>query len=81
MVRTPYTQRYIYNMLMSCFILGTWYRHPEIELFTKYKSLIQLGAGLVARRLSLHVLLLGGPGFAGSDPGCRHGTAWQAMLW
>ena len=23
------------------------------------------------------VLLLGGPGFAGSDPGCRHDTAWQ----
>ena len=23
----------------------------------------------------------GGPGFTGSDPGCRHGTAWQAMLW
>ena len=24
---------------------------------------------------------LGGPGFAGPDPGCRHGTAWQTMLW
>ena len=23
----------------------------------------------------------GGPGFAGLDPGCRHGTAWQATLW
>ena len=23
----------------------------------------------------------GGLGFAGSDPGCGHGTAWQAMLW
>ena len=22
-----------------------------------------------------------GPGFAGSDPGCGHGTAWWAMLW
>ena len=22
-----------------------------------------------------------GPGFAGSDPGCRHGTTHQAMLW
>ena len=21
------------------------------------------------------------PGFAGSDPGCGHGTAWQAVLW
>ena len=28
-----------------------------------------LGAGTVAQRLSSHVLLLGGPGFAGSDPG------------
>ena len=35
------------------------------------------GASLVARQLSLHVLSLGGPGFAGSDPGCGHGTAWQ----
>ena len=24
-----------------------------------------------------HVPLLGCPGFAGSDPGCGHGTAWQ----
>ena len=36
-----------------------------------------LGAGPVAQRLSLHVPLLRGPGFAGSDPGCGHGTAWQ----
>ena len=27
--------------------------------------------------LSLHVPLLGGPGFASSDPRCGHGTAWQ----
>ena len=31
----------------------------------------------VAQQLSAHVLLLGGPGLAGSDPGCGHGTAWQ----
>ena len=31
----------------------------------------------MAQWLILHVLLLGGQGFAGSDPGCRHGTAWQ----
>ena len=31
----------------------------------------------MAQRLSSHVLLLGGLGFAGSDPGCGHGTAWQ----
>ena len=23
----------------------------------------------------------GSPGFAGSDPRCGHGSAWQAMLW
>ena len=27
------------------------------------------------------VPLLRDQGFAGSDPGCGHGTAWQAMLW
>ena len=32
----------------------------------------------MAQLLSSHVLLLGGPGFAGLDPGCAHGTAWQA---
>ena len=35
------------------------------------------GARLVAQPLSLHVPLLGGLGFAGSDPRCGHGTAWQ----
>ena len=35
------------------------------------------GAGLVAQWLSLHVLLLGGPGFAGLDPVCGHCTAWK----
>ena len=45
------------------------------------KSNILLGAGPVAQCLSSHVLLLGVPGFTGSDPGCGHGTAWQAMLW
>ena len=39
------------------------------------------GAGPVAQWLGAHVPLLGGLGFAGSDPGCRHGTAWHAMLW
>ena len=34
-------------------------------------------AGPVAQQLSLHVLLLGGPGFTSSDPGCGHGTTWQ----
>ena len=35
----------------------------------------------MAQRLSVHVLLLSGPGFTSSDPGCGHGTAWQkAML-
>ena len=35
----------------------------------------------MAQQLSSHVPLLGGPGFASSDPGCGHGTAWHAMLW
>ena len=35
----------------------------------------------MARRLSAHVPLLGGPGFAGSDPGCGRGTTRQATLW
>ena len=38
------------------------------------------GAGLVVQWLSLHVCF-GGPGFAGSNSGCGHGSAWQAMLW
>ena len=38
---------------------------------------IKAGAGPVAQQLSSHVLLLGGLGFAGSDPGCEHGTARQ----
>ena len=37
---------------------------------------------LVSQQLSVRVPLLGGPGFAGLDPWCRHGTAWQkAILW
>ena len=35
------------------------------------------GAGPVVQWLSEHIPLLGGPGFAALDPGCRHGTAWQ----
>ena len=38
-------------------------------------------ASPVAQQLSVHVPLLGSPGFTGSDPGCGHGTAWHAMLW
>ena len=36
-----------------------------------------LGASPVAQWLSSNVLLLSGPGFASSDLGCGHGTAWQ----
>ena len=39
------------------------------------------GAGPVVQRLSSYILLLGGPGFPGSNPGCGHGTAWHTMLW
>ena len=38
---------------------------------------ITFGASPVAQQLRAHVLLLGAPGFAGSDPGCGHGTGWQ----
>ena len=31
----------------------------------------------MAQQLSAYVPLLGSPGFAGSDPRCGHGTAWQ----
>ena len=47
--------------------------------FTKRKK--EGGASPVARHLGLHVPLLCGPGFASSEPGCGHGTAWHAMLW
>ena len=40
-----------------------------------------IGAGPVGQRLTAHFPLLGGPGFAGPDPGFKHGTAWHAMLW
>ena len=46
----------------------------------KYQNIVS-GASLVVQRLTSHILLLRGPGSAGSDPGCGHGTAWQAMLW
>ena len=31
----------------------------------------------MVRQLGVHILLLGGPGSAGSDPGCGHSTTWQ----
>ena len=36
-----------------------------------------MGAGPVVQRLSSQVPLLSGTEFAGSDPWCRHGAAWQ----
>ena len=29
----------------------------------------------------VHIFSFSGPGFTGSDPGCRHGTAWHTILW
>ena len=60
--------------------IGTGVSSGTIFL-TKKKKEITLGAGPVAQRLSLLVLLLSGLGFAGSVPRCGHGTAWHAMLW
>ena len=39
------------------------------------------GTGSMVKQLSSHIQLLGGPGFTGSDSGCGHGTACEAMLW
>ena len=39
-----------------------------------------VGAGLVAQRLTAQVPLRR-PGFTGSDPRGRHGTARHTMLW
>ena len=52
------------------------FKRAQMSLIKK----ILFGANLVAQRLSAHVLLLSGLGFGGSDPGCGHGTSWQAML-
>ena len=38
---------------------------------------ILIRAGSVVQRFSSHVPLLSSLGFASSDPGCQHGTAWQ----
>ena len=49
---------------------------PDIKVdISGCKNKVSTGADLVALWLSSHVLLLGGPGFALSDPGCGHGTA------
>ena len=48
----------------------------KITLTHTHTKKLHLGASPVAQQSS-HVLLLGGPGFAGLDPRCRHGTAWQ----
>ena len=58
-------------------IKQSWKGLPWIK--TDFKNVS--GARLEAQWLSLHVPLLGSPGFASSDPGCGHGTAWHAMLW
>ena len=50
------------------------------SLMQKLLEMWWIRAVPVAQQLSLHVLLLSRPGFAGSDPGCRHGTTWHAML-
>ena len=39
-----------------------------------------VGADLVVQWLSAHILLRW-PGVHRSDPGCGHGTTWQAILW
>ena len=50
-------------------------------IFKSGLRITEKGAGPVAKKLSVHVLLLSGSGLAGSNPWYGHGTAWQAMLW
>ena len=52
----------------------------NIKFLTQNKETTRR-AGPVVQWLSSHILLLGGPSFAGSDPGCGHGTTWHGMLW
>src|SRR3712207_8946216 len=63
----------------TLFPYTTLFRSSLIPELASYN--LHAWAGPVVQRLSTHVLLLGGPGCAGSDPGCGHGTTWQAMLW
>ena len=53
------------------------HRSRGLRFFLQVKITTKLGlvgAGPVAQRLSAHILLLGGLGFAGLDPRCGHGT-------
>ena len=50
---------------------------PRALVLPEIPEKLSLGASPVAQWLSSHVLLLGGPGFTGLDPGCGHGMAWQ----
>ena len=60
-------------------LVGDWVSGKAVK--PRYLKLSRAGASPVVQRLSSHVLQLSGLGFAGSDPGCGHGTAWHAMLW
>ena len=53
-----------------------FYSRVECLKYLKYHRQV----GPVAQWLSAHIQLLGGPALASWDPGCGHGTAWQAML-
>ena len=58
----------------------SWYFHCRVEptLICTVGAQIKgsvVGAEPVAQQLSAHIPLLGGLGFAGSDPRCGHGTA------
>ena len=52
-------------------------KNTNRQLTEEQNLKVRLGAGPVVQQLSSHVLLLGGPGFAGLDPRGGHGTAWQ----
>ena len=66
------------HSLLCSHIAFQTYLHYNITFYLKY---CLPGASPVVQWLSSHIPLLSGPGFTGSDPGCRHGTTWHAMLW
>ena len=52
-------------------------KKKDLNFCNQHNSRITNGGQPVAQWLSSHVLLLGGPGFTGSDPRCGHGNTWQ----
>lgn len=73
-IETLYIFREVYFEMLH---VG-WGENATLELFSIRNKYALGPPGGTA--LSAHVPL-GSPGFAGSELGCRHGAAWQAMMW